>query len=195
MVRWKTGALMGRLVYLIGASGVGKDSLLQAARRAHPEWVVAHRYLTRESGMDEDCVSLSNAEFAVRRESGLLCLDWHAHNLNYGVGVEVESWLAKDAIVLLNGSRRALPKAYDCFGEALLPVVITAPAEVLRRRLIERGRESPCEVEHRLRRHHAMERELAESFPEIARVDNGGKLSDSLAALTAVIEGRSSSKL
>ncbi|NAO98800.1 ribose 1,5-bisphosphokinase [Vreelandella titanicae] len=186
---------MGRLIYLIGASGVGKDSLLQAARRAHPEWLVAHRYLTRESGVDEDCVALSNAEFAVRRETGLLCLDWHAHNLNYGVGVEVESWLARDTIVLLNGSRRALPKACDRFGEALLPVVITAPTEVLRRRLIERGRESPCEVEHRLGRHREMERELAESFPGLARVDNGGRLSDSLAELTAVIEGRTSSKL
>lgn len=184
---------MGRLIYLIGASGVGKDSLLQAARRAHPEWLVAHRYLTRESGVDEDCVALSNAEFAVRREAGLLCLDWHAHNLNYGVGVEVESWLARNTIVLLNGSRRALPKACDRFGEALLPVVVTAPTDVLRRRLIERGRESPSEIERRLVRHRDMERELAKSFPGLARVDNGGRLSDSLAELTAVIEGRLSS--
>lgn len=184
---------MGQLIYLIGASGVGKDSLLQAARSAYPEWLVAHRYLTRASGADEDCVALDNAEFAVRRELGLLCLDWHAHGLNYGIGVEVETWLARGATVLLNGSRRALPRARDRFGEALIAVVVTAPSEVLRRRLVERGRESPSEIEHRLERHREVARELDESFPGLARIDNGGSLSDSLAELTAVIEGRCSS--
>ncbi|WP_235040645.1 ribose 1,5-bisphosphokinase [Vreelandella profundi] len=179
---------MGRLIYLIGASGVGKDSLLQAARRAHPEWLIAHRYLTRESGVDEGCIALSDAEFAVRREAGLLCLDWHAHNLNYGIGVEVEAWLASGTTVLLNGSRRALPKAQQRFGNALVPVLVIAPADVLRRRLVARGRESPEDIERRLERHREVERELKESFPGLARVDNGGKLSDSLAALTAVIE-------
>lgn len=179
---------MGRLIYLIGASGVGKDSLLHAARNAHPEWLVAHRYLTRQSSADEDCVALSDAELAVRRELGLLCLDWRAHNLSYGVGVEVDAWLARGATVLLNGSRRALPKARDRFGEALVPVVVTAPSEVLRRRLVERGRESPEEVERRLERHREVERELIASFPRLARVDNSGRLEDSLAELTAVIE-------
>lgn len=184
---------MGRLIYLIGASGVGKDSLLQAARRAHPEWLVAHRYLTRESGVDEDCVALSDAEFTVRRDLGLMCLDWQAHGLSYGVGVEVEAWLTSGATVLLNGSRRALPKARERFGEALVPVVVTASSEVLHRRLVERGRESAEEIEGRLARHRAVERELLASFSGLVRIDNGGSLDDSLAALTALIQGRCSS--
>lgn len=183
---------MGQLIYLIGASGVGKDSLLQAARNAYPEWLVAHRYLTRKSDADEDCVALGAAEFAMRRELGLLCLDWHAHGLHYGVGVEVEAWLAKGATVLLNGSRRALPRARERFGESLIPIVISAPSEVLRRRLVKRGRESPGEIERRLARHRAVELELAAAFSGLVRIDNGGKLSDSLAELTAVIEGRTS---
>ena len=180
---------MGRLIYLMGASGVGKDCLLQAARRAHPEWLVAHRYLTRESSATEDCVALSDAEFSVRRELGMLCLAWQAHGLKYGVGVEVEAWLGRGTTVLLNGSRRALPMALERFGDALVPVVITAPPEVLRCRLMGRGRDSIDEIEHRLKRHQEMERELMDAFPGVARVNNGGRLADSLTELTAVIKG------
>lgn len=178
---------MGRLIYVIGASGVGKDCLLQAARRAHPEWLIAHRYLTRESSATEECVALSDAEFATRHERGMLCLAWQAHGLWYGVGVEVDAWLERGATVLLNGSRRALPMALDRFGDALVPVVVTAPAEVVRHRLLARGRDAAEEIERRLERHREMDAALMRRFPDIARIDNGGRLTESLAELTAVI--------
>ena len=56
------------LVYLIGASGVGKDSLLDAVRKRRPDLLVAHRYITRPSGVGEDSVALSPAEFEARRD-------------------------------------------------------------------------------------------------------------------------------
>lgn len=66
------------LVYLIGASGVGKDSLLVALRQQRPDLLVAHRYITRASGLGEDSLALSEAEFLARRGRGLFCLDWQA---------------------------------------------------------------------------------------------------------------------
>lgn len=39
---------MGKLIYLVGASGSGKDSLLQALRQQQTiPLLVAHRYITR----------------------------------------------------------------------------------------------------------------------------------------------------
>ncbi|PAU77291.1 phosphonate metabolism protein/1,5-bisphosphokinase (PRPP-forming) PhnN [Halomonas salipaludis] len=171
----------GRLVYVMGASGVGKDSLLSAARHRHPEWPVAHRYITRASGDSEDCVSLSHAEFAWRRRAGLFCLDWQAHGLDYALGVEVRAWLDRGTTVLVNGSRRALPLAQARFSEYLLPVLVTARPEVLRERLLQRGRESREEVEARLERH----RQLGDACPGVPRLDNSGSLESTLMTLEA----------
>lgn len=175
---------MGRLVYLVGASGVGKDTLLDAARRRHPEWLVAHRYVTRESGASENSVALTPEEFAARQRSGLFCLSWDAHGLSYGLGIELEAWLARGATVLVNGSRHALPRAQQRLGEWLLPVMITAPEDVLRQRLRQRGRESESQIEQRLERH----RQLQEALPDVMRLDNGGPLTASLTTLDRLLE-------
>ncbi len=86
---------MGRVLYVMGASGVGKDSLIAALRPLQPDWPVAHRYITRASGASENCVTLSDAEYAWRRDAGLFCLHWQAHGLSYALGCELESWLAR----------------------------------------------------------------------------------------------------
>lgn len=40
--------MTGKLIWLVGPSGSGKDSLLAALRqREHPQLLVAHRYITR----------------------------------------------------------------------------------------------------------------------------------------------------
>ncbi|MCA0976557.1 ribose 1,5-bisphosphokinase [Halomonas denitrificans] len=176
------------LVYLIGASGVGKDSLLVALRQQRPDLLVAHRYITRASGLGEDSLALSEAEFLARRGRGLFCLDWQAHGLHYGVGIEIECWLESGATVLLNGSRRALCQARERFGDQLLPVVVTAPGEVLRQRLVKRGRECPEQIEARLARHAEVEAELERDYPTVARLDNGGALAVSVGALEALVD-------
>lgn len=174
---------MSRLVYLMGASGVGKDSLLGALRRQHPEWLVAHRYVTRPSSASENCISLSAEEFAWRRRLGLFCLDWQAHGLDYGLGIEVRAWLERDRMVIVNGSRRALDQARERFGARLLPVLITAESAVLRERLIRRGRETLDEIEARLARHRRLEADL----DGVERIDNSHELSHGVAALRALL--------
>ncbi|WP_136069103.1 ribose 1,5-bisphosphokinase [Modicisalibacter radicis] len=181
--RTETGAKRARLVYLMGASGVGKDSLLDEVRRHRPEWLVAHRYITRPSGTSENCVSLTAEEFERRRRLGLFCLDWHAHGLDYGLGIEIPAWLERDQVVIVNGSRRALATARERFGDRLLPVLVTAQPSVLRERLIRRGRETRHEIEARLRRH----RQLEATLDGIARIDNSRELPHTVAALQALL--------
>lgn len=174
---------MSRLIYVMGASGVGKDSLLRELARRRPDALVAHRYITRASSGAENCIELSREAFHWRRERGLFCLSWRAHGLDYGVGIEIETWLAAGHTVVLNGSRRALVKAHERFGESLLPVLVVADAEVLRRRLNARGRETPAEIEARLAR--SCEEE---TLSGVARIDNGGELAEGVKALEAWLD-------
>ncbi len=60
------GLLMpGKLIWLVGPSGSGKDSLLAALReREHPQLLVAHRYITRPfNAGSENHIALSEHEF------------------------------------------------------------------------------------------------------------------------------------
>jgi ribose 1,5-bisphosphokinase len=56
---------MGRLIWLMGPSGSGKDSLLSALRqREHTQLLVAHRFITRAANAgSENHISLSEQEF------------------------------------------------------------------------------------------------------------------------------------
>lgn len=56
---------MGKLIWLMGPSGSGKDSLLSALRqREHSQLLVAHRYITRVANAgSENHIALSEQEF------------------------------------------------------------------------------------------------------------------------------------
>ena len=102
------GVLMtGKLIWLMGASGSGKDSLLTELRqREQTQLLVAHRYITRDASAGrENHIALSEQEFFTRAGQNLRALSWHANGLYYGVGVEIDLWLHAGFDVLVNGSR------------------------------------------------------------------------------------------
>ncbi|EET4564781.1 ribose 1,5-bisphosphokinase [Escherichia coli] len=105
--------MMGKLIWLMGPSGSGKDSLLAELRlREQTQLLVAHRYITRDaSAGSENHIALSEQEFFTRAGQNLLALSWHANGLYYGVGVEIDLWLHAGFDVLVNGSRAHLPQA------------------------------------------------------------------------------------
>ncbi|QEL54852.1 phosphonate metabolism protein/1,5-bisphosphokinase (PRPP-forming) PhnN [Chromobacterium paludis] len=142
----------GTLWYVIGPSGAGKDSLLAYARQRQPGGVMfAHRYITRPANAGgENHVALSAEEFDTREASGCFALCWRRHGLAYGLGVEVDVWLAQGMDVVVNGSRSSLELAQSHF-RTLRPLWITASPEVLAARLAGRGRESAEEIARRLR--------------------------------------------
>lgn len=148
--------MSGTLVYVVGASGSGKDSIMGYARErlAHqPRICFAHRYITRPAHAGgENHVALSQAEFDARLRARLFALHWESHGLCYGIGIEVNQWLAKGVTVVVNGSREYLPQALGNYPE-LLPVTIDVSPERLRERLLGRGREDAIAIEQRLQRH------------------------------------------
>lgn len=169
----------GTLFYVVGPSGAGKDSLMGYARARSQDLgrsvvFFAHRYITRpaEAG-GENHVAVSRAEFARMRELGLFALDWESHGHAYGIGREIELWLARGASVVMNGSRGHLPEAARSFPD-LCVVSIEVSPHVLRSRLEARGRESARDIDARL----ARAGEYAVIHPRLARIRNDGELAE-----------------
>lgn len=146
--------MMGKLIWLMGPSGSGKDSLLAELRlREQTQLLVAHRYITRDaSAGSENHIALSEREFFTRAGQNLLALSWHANGLYYGVGIEIDLWLHAGFDVVVNGSRAHLPQARARYQSALLPVCLQVSPEILRQRLENRGRENASEINARLAR-------------------------------------------
>jgi ribose 1,5-bisphosphokinase len=150
----------GSLVYVMGPSGAGKDSILGRARALLPPdapVVFAHRYITRpaDSG-GENHIAVTRAEFAMRRAYGLFAYHWHAHGNDYAVGREIHDWRGAGLTVVVSGSRDHFVRTGGLDSQ-VRPVLITAPAERLRQRLAGRGRESALEAAERLERADAYE--------------------------------------
>jgi ribose 1,5-bisphosphokinase len=145
----------GSLVYVMGPSGAGKDSVLNRARTLLPPEApvaFAHRYITRPADIGgENHVAVTRAEFATRRTYGLFAYHWHAHGNDYAVGREIHDWRAAGMTVVVSGSRDHFLRTGGLDSQAR-PVLITAPAERLKQRLASRGRESAVEAAKRLQR-------------------------------------------
>ncbi len=152
--------MTGPLVYVMGPSGAGKDSVMNRARALLPAGApvfFAHRYITRPAGAGgENHVALSEAEFALRRDHGLFAFDWEAHGNRYAIGCEIEAWRGLGLTVVVSGSREHFLKA-DGLDHDTHPVLITAPASRLAERLAKRGREDSDAAAERLGRSSAYE--------------------------------------
>lgn len=174
------------LVYVMGPSGAGKDTLMAWVRERTQGLPVAfaHRYVTRppEAG-GENHVALTEAEFLLREEAGLFALSWRANGLRYGLGLEIETWMRAGLTVVANGSRAYLPRCLARYPLAR-PVLVTAPPEVLAGRLAGRGRENGRDLAARLERAAALD---VSPFPEAAVVVNDGSVGEAGAELLALV--------
>lgn len=173
-------------MYIVGASGSGKDSLMEFARErlaARPGLVFAHRYITRAANAGgENHIALSAEEFAARHSAGLFALAWESNGNRYGIGIEIDEWLARDMTVVVNGSRDFLPLARQRY-PGLLPVWITVAADTLRARLTARGRESAAAIDARLERHRCAPGPCGDGVI----VSNNGEIHEAGSALAALI--------
>ncbi len=157
--------MQGRLIYLMGPSGSGKDSLLQTARaplEAHG-CRFARRVITRSAeSVGEDALGVTPAEFERLEGEGAFALSWRANGLAYGIPREIDDWLSAGQDVLINGSRGHLEAARQRYPQ-LLAILLQVDEAVLRQRLLARGRETPEQIEQRLARSRELQAGVASS--------------------------------
>ncbi|MES9991408.1 MAG: phosphonate metabolism protein/1,5-bisphosphokinase (PRPP-forming) PhnN [Candidatus Thiodiazotropha sp.] len=181
---------MAELFYLIGASGVGKDSLISYARQSmktDAKVVFAHRYITRPADAGgENHIALSRGEFARRAQLGCFAMRWHSHDTWYAIGIEIEQWLELGLSVVINGSRAYLEVAQSSYPQ-LTPVLVSASVDRLRARLLSRGRESAEEIEKRLIQAALLERNI--EHPRLVKLSNDGSLAEAGDCLIELISG------
>ncbi len=142
----------GAFIAVVGASGVGKDSILDGARLRLGDRAGYHfprRFITRApTAGGEPHISVSKVEFEGMRGDGAFYLHWAAHGLLYGISNSIEDQLAAGKTIICNVSRTVLgqlsAKPYRCAA-----VQITAEPSIIRQRLIARGRETLVELERR----------------------------------------------
>lgn len=142
----------GVFVMVVGPSGAGKDTLLAGARSTlarDDRFVFVQRVITRPPDRWEAHVSVSVETFERMRRGNAFALAWTAHELSYGIPSTVADHVRDGRIAVCNASRRVIPSA-RCVFERVAVIYVTAPRDVLRARLVSRGREA--ELDPRLDR-------------------------------------------
>jgi ribose 1,5-bisphosphokinase len=182
------GGAPRRLVWVMGPSGAGKDSVLAWARArldGTARVLFAHRYATRPPDPRHPGeVALGAGEFALRRAEGLFAFAWEAWGVGYAVGTEVRAWTARGLAVAVSGSREHFVAAAHRDAD-VLPVLVTASPAVRAQRLRARAREPEAEIVARLARGDA----LAPAHPALVTIVNDGALEDAGARLVGLLRG------
>ena len=142
--------MKGRLIAVVGASGVGKDSLIDALVEARGLARV-RRAITRPPGPGERFDNVTPYAFAALRAAGAFCLSWEAHGLSYGIPVAATDLVAEGRDAIVNLSRGVLIEA-EAMVARLVVLHLTASPATLARRLRARGREGAGAMAERLDR-------------------------------------------
>ncbi len=178
---------MGTLIYLMGPSGSGKDSLLQAARAQleAQHCRLVRRVITRSAeAVGEDADAVTPEQFERLEGQGAFAMSWRANGLAYGIPAQIDHWLESGDNVLVNGSRGYLPQARNRYPD-LLAIVLNVEPQVLRARLMARGRETPEEIEARLAR--SAQLQSSADAEKLHILDNSGPLAATVTALLGLI--------
>ncbi len=167
----------GRLIAVVGPSGAGKDSVMEALASADPGFELVRRVITRPPGPGEDFDSVDEATFNAMRRDEAFCLSWRAHGLGYGIPDAVRARVQGGAMCLVNLSRSVLAEANRVFPDFTV-IELTARPETLAKRLAGRGRETAADIAVRLAREGSC---IPDGLHRI-RIANDGALSDTIGA-------------
>jgi len=174
----------GRLIAVVGPSGVGKDSVMRGIHTMMPGLHLVRRVITRApdlGGEDYDAVTVS--QFQDMAENGAFAVHWGAHGLFYGIPQTVRYQVNKGTDCLVNFSRKALRAGNDAFPNFLV-LNITARPETLAVRLAARGRETEAEIAKRLA-------EADKTLPDglnVITLSNDGPLDQTIARAVALLQ-------
>lgn len=137
---------MEKIVLIVGASGVGKDTLIRNIKEKIDANFI-QRYITRIPDTNESNFYLDIKAFELLKTKEYFVSTWGAHENLYGI--------AKEHIIkglnIISISRGAI-KDFEEHYEDVTTINITIPKELLYKRLQQRGRESQEAIEKRVAR-------------------------------------------
>src|SRR5690606_17778652 len=140
---------LGSLVLVVGPSGVGKDTLIDGARRAldgDARFSFVRRLVTAPSaGAGDEHDEIEADLFHQLEAAGRLALCWDAHGRRYALPLSVDTDLALGRIVVASISRHAVLDARRKYPNAAV-LLISAEISCRAERLLKRGRENPDQV-------------------------------------------------
>ena len=181
--------MQGRLIAIVGPSGVGKDTVMEAMQASRSDRSLVKRHITRPPDpLGENHYALSNEEFGKALDQHKFVLAWTAHGLSYGISSEAIRNHNNGHDMLINLSRSVLEKANQVF-DRLIVINLSAAPEILLDRLEKRGREPAQEIKARLQRSIA-------PFPKslkIYDVSNDHHISETLSDIERILSNESQS--
>ncbi len=175
---------VGRLIAVVGPSGVGKDSVMAGMIDPSPDMRLVRRSITRAPGLGgEDYNAVTPEDFEAAVQDGAFCLHWAAHGLSYGIPADVLTDVKGGKDCLANFSRGALLEAAEAFPKMIV-LNITASPVTLARRLSGRGRETEAEISARLK-------QAVKALPSglnIVTITNDSALEDTVTRALAALQ-------
>lgn len=135
------------IILIVGASGVGKDSLLKIAKNELKNFNFIKRYITRKADENEKNNFMSIKEFQKAKSEGFFISTWNAHGFYYGISKED----IKEGVNCISVSRGAI-KDFEEKYENVITLHVSISRRELENRLTKRGRESADEIQKRLAR-------------------------------------------
>ncbi|WP_342077725.1 phosphonate metabolism protein/1,5-bisphosphokinase (PRPP-forming) PhnN [Yoonia sp. SS1-5] len=174
----------GRLIAVVGPSGVGKDSVMRGINEVLPQSHLVRRVITRAPELGGEVYDpVTVPEFQAMARDGAFVVHWGAHGLHYGIPVSVRYQLNKGTDCLANFSRGALTAGADAFDNFLVLNIIASP-KTLASRLAARGRETPDEIAKRLA-------QAVKPLPQglnVITLSNDGDLSQTVARAVSALQ-------
>ncbi|MES2106082.1 MAG: DUF1045 domain-containing protein [Pseudomonadota bacterium] len=168
----------GRLFFVVGPSGSGKDDLLRWVRQnpaRHKEMVFVQRTITRPALTGEDHESISPEQFWQLAAAGHFAMTWQSYELCYGIRRGFEAELKAGRNVVISGSREFVPKLLQTYQDAQV-IWIEADHVLLRQRMedrLQRQNGSGPALLKRVQRNVQFSRP---EQPEVIKLDNSGSI-------------------
>ncbi|MEC5216038.1 phosphonate metabolism protein PhnN/1,5-bisphosphokinase (PRPP-forming) [Actimicrobium sp. GrIS 1.19] len=163
--------LPGRLFFLVGPSGSGKDTLLRWVEDHLPEQadiVFARRTITRAALAGEPHEGVTDDAFWQAAAAGQFAMQWQANELCYGVRRGIEADLRAGRDVIINGSREFVPQLRQAYPDARV-IWIDADQDQIRQRIEARRREAGAALLRRLDR---VTQFAIDDSADVIRLDN-----------------------
>lgn len=170
-----------KIVLIVGASGVGKDSLIRGAKALlaqQSDIKFISRYITRKPDENEDNIFLSKNEMSSLINSNYFVSHWIAHENIYAIA---KSELGSKTNVI--SVSRFVVKDFESKFDNVFCINVKVDDDILKKRLLKRGREDSLQINERIKRSKKLF-----SAKNLIEFDNSGNLDENIIKFSQILQ-------